>query len=153
MSQVKQWGWVLLGLMAWPHVAQADDVMAQMAQVEVLTKATHSWNGSTLPSYAAGQPEISIVRVTLPEGAALPLHEHPYATAGVLLQGTITVRTPSGVAQQFTAGDGVIELVNQPHAGANTGTGDAVILVVYAGIEGQPVTHILAASSEEDAPL
>lgn len=153
MSQVKQWGWVLLGLMAWPHVAQADDVMAQMAQVDVLTKATHSWNGSTLPSYAAGQPEISIVRVTLPEGAALPLHEHPYATAGVLLQGTITVRTPSGVAQQFTAGDGVIELVNQPHAGANTGTGDAVILVVYAGIEGQPVTHILAASSEEDAPL
>jgi len=30
--------------------------------------------------------------------------------------------------------------VNQPHGGANIGDEDAVILVVYAGVEGQPVT-------------
>jgi len=53
------------------------------------------------------------------------------------------VRTPGGETLEVHPGDGVIELINQPHAGANTGTEDAVILVVYAGIKGQPVTALV----------
>ena len=37
-------------------------------------------------------------------------------------------------------GDAVVELVNQPHGGANIGDKDAVIVGVYVGVEGQPVT-------------
>ena len=71
---------------------------------------------------------------------ALLLHEHPFMTAGVVLQGIIEVRTDSDKTHIALAGDAVVELVSQPHGGANTGEGDAVILVVYAGVEGQPVT-------------
>ena len=60
-------------------------------------------------------------------------------TAGVVLQGIIEVRTDSGKTYR-ASGDAVVELVNQPHGGANIGDEDAVSLVVYVGVEGQPVT-------------
>ena len=61
-------------------------------------------------------------------------------TAGVVLQGIIELRTDSGKTHIERVGDAVVELVNQPHGGVNMGDEDAVILVVYAGVEGQPVT-------------
>ncbi len=133
---------------------RADETLAatQSAKVEVLEKSTLSWNDSTLPNYAQGQPELSVVRVTIPEGGALPMHEHPFATAGVLLQGELEVHTPEGKSRRIMAGEGLIELVNQPHYGANVGQGPAVILVVYAGIEGQPVT-VLVDGSAAGEPL
>ena len=109
-------------------------------ETTVLAKSTQDWGGSTLEQYADGQPEVTVARVTIPAGMALPLHEHPFMTAGVVLQGIIEVRTDSGKTHIARAGDAVVELVNQPHGGANIGDEDAVILVVYAGVEGQPVT-------------
>ena len=91
--------------------------------------------GAALSPYASGQPEVTVARVTIPVGKALPLHEHPYMTAGVVLKGVIEVRTDSGKTHVARAGDAVIEMVNQPHAGANIGDEAAVILVVYAGIK------------------
>ena len=61
-------------------------------------------------------------------------------TAGVALREIIEVRTDNLKTHIARAGDAVIELVNQPHGGANIGDEDAVILVVYTGVEGQPVT-------------
>jgi hypothetical protein len=58
---------------------------------------------------------------------ALPLHEHPFMTAGVVLQGVIEVRTDSGKTHIARAGEAVIELIDQPHGGANIGDTDAVI--------------------------
>ena len=50
------------------------------------------------------------------------------------------VHTAAGETAELSAGDGLIELTNQVHTGANTGDEPAIILVVYAGIEGEPVT-------------
>ena len=115
-------------------------------EAEVLLKSTKDWRGVTLPTYSEGQPEVTVAKITIPAGMALPLHEHPYMTAGVIIQGTIEVLTDSGDTHIARAGDAVIELVNQAHGGANIGDEDAVILVVYAGIEGEPVTVPLSTS-------
>ncbi len=106
----------------------------------ILAKSTTDWRGAKLPSYGSGQPEITIARVTIPPGMALPLHEHPHITAGVILQGSLELHTDSGDTRIAQAGDAVIELVGQAHSGANIGKDDAVVLVVYAGVEGTPVT-------------
>jgi quercetin dioxygenase-like cupin family protein len=147
----------LLLLLAAPLPAVADEALDAMERidVEVLAKSTRMWNGTPLPPYGAGQPELSVVRVTIPRGVTLPLHEHPYATAGVLLQGTLEVHTPAGERRRLRPGDGLIELVNQPHAGVNVGEEDAVIVVVYAGIAGQPVTRLLTggAAGTDEKPL
>ena len=118
-------------------LALSNSVLAAERKIEttVLAKSTQDWGGAILEQYAEGQPEVTVARVTIPAGMALPLHEHPFMTAGVVLQGIIEVRTDSGKTHIARAGDAVVELVNQPHGGANIGDEDAVILVVYAGLK------------------
>lgn len=141
----------LVVLVSFTATTRADDTMAAMEaiSVDVLKKSTTMWNDDQLPSYSEGQPEISVVKVTIPEGQSLPLHEHPFATAGVLLQGHLEVRTPDGDRTELKAGQALIELINQPHAGANIGDGPAVILVMYAGIEGQSVTRLIGSDDSD----
>lgn len=123
--------------------ARADETMASINSVasEVLLRSDRSWNGSQLPAYSSGQPEISLVRVTIPPGVRLPMHVHPYATAGVLLRGALRVFTPDGTSMDIKAGDPIIEVVGEPHTGENVGSEEAVILVFYAGIKGESVTR------------
>lgn len=117
--------------------------LAEHAKVETIVKSTHMWNGENLPHYGEGQPEIRILKFEIPAGGRLPLHLHPYANAGVLLSGELTVHTQTGQTRHLKAGDPLIELVNIPHYGSNDGDVPAVIMVFYAGIEGQPITRIL----------
>ena len=109
-------------------------------EAATLAKSTTDWRGAKLPSYGSGQPEITIARVTIPPGTALPLHTHPQITAGIIIQGSLQLHTDSGDTHIARAGDAVIELVSQAHSGANTGNEDVVVLVFYAGVEGTPIT-------------
>ena len=63
---------------------------------QTLCCSTVSWDGSCLPAYGSGQPEITIKRITIPSGAILPIHKHPVINAGVLLRGTLAVKTAEG---------------------------------------------------------
>ena len=119
-------------------------------ETTILARSSQDWGGTALTAYAMGQPEVTVARITIPAGMALPLHEHPYMTAGIVLEGIIEVRTDGGEKHIARAGDAVIELINQPHGGANIGEEDAIILVVYAGIEGQPVTVPISADQSSD---
>ena len=53
-------------------------------ETTVLAKSTQDRGGSTLKYYAEGEPEVTVARMTIPAGMALPLHEHPFLTAGVV---------------------------------------------------------------------
>ena len=110
------------------------------AKVEVLAKTTSSWNGAELPHYPKGQPEITILRITVPPRSRLPVHEHPVINAGVLLKGQLTVVTNDNEVLHLKAGDSIVELVNKPHFGKNEGDEPAEIVVFYAGIKDGPIT-------------
>ncbi|MGA1621971.1 MAG: cupin domain-containing protein [Synechocystis sp.] len=119
-------------------VSRADD---GEIKVDVLTKTTEMWDGAPLPVYPQGQPEVTMLKITIPPGQQLPVHKHPYMNAGILLRGQLTVTvTETGETRHLKAGDTLVELVDQWHYGKNDGTEPAEIFVVYAGIEGQPVT-------------
>jgi len=125
-----------------PTVPQAEPGAGHV-NVETVIKSEHMWNGERLPPYSEGQPEITILKVEIPPGGRLPLHLHPYANAGVLLSGELTVHSEAGLIKHLKTGDPLIELVNIPHYGANEGEVPAVVLIFYAGIQGQPVTRLL----------
>ncbi len=108
--------------------------------VDVLAKAASSWNGETLPSYLTGQPEVTILKISIPPHIRLPLHQHPVINAGVLLKGALTVLTKDGKTLNIEAGDPIVEVVNTWHYGINEGNEPAEIIVFYAGIQGEPVT-------------
>ena len=116
----------------------AGDVNA--VEVEVLAKTSLSWDGSHLPDYSKGAPEITILRIKVPPGVQLPLHEHPVINAGVLLSGELTVVTEDGKTLHLKTGDSIVEVVNKWHYGKNEGNEPAEIIVFYAGVQGTPIT-------------
>ena len=139
LKQIMRMNSVVVLMLATHGVVAAEPVESAIRS-EILARSSSDWGGTALPAYGSGQPEVTVARVTIPVGQALPLHEHPYMTAGVVLKGVIEVRTDTGKTHVARAGDAVIEMVNQPHGGANIGDEEAVILVVYAGIKDQPIT-------------
>ena len=110
------------------------------ATVDVLAKTGNSWNGTELPNYATGKPEITILRIQIPPKTQLPFHTHPVINAGVLLKGELTVITKKGEVLHLKAGDPVVEVVNQWHYGINEGDETAEIIVFYAGVQNSPIT-------------
>jgi len=105
-----------------------------------LVKSTESWNGQPLPAYKTGEPEITILRITIPPRHTLPMHTHPVINAGVLLKGQLTVTTESGQVLHLRLYDPIIEVVDTWHYGKNEGDEPAEIIVFYAGIKGESIT-------------
>jgi quercetin dioxygenase-like cupin family protein len=107
---------------------------------EVVAKSTKSWDGSQMPAYPKGVPEITILRIKIPPGSKLPMHTHPVINAAVLLSGELTVVSEDNKTFHLKAGDPIIEVVNKWHYGKNEGKDTAVILVFYAGVMDKPIT-------------
>jgi quercetin dioxygenase-like cupin family protein len=109
-------------------------------QANVLAKTSLSWDGSRLPGYPKGTPEVTILRIKIPPGRQLPLHKHPVINAGVLLNGELTVVTDDNRTLHLKAGDPIVEVVNKWHYGKNEGNEMAEIIVFYAGALDMPIT-------------
>jgi len=110
--------------------------------VKELVKTTQSWDGTFLPAYPQGQPEVTILRITVPAGTRLDTHSHPVINAGVLISGQLTVVTTDGKTLHLKAGDSIVEVVNTLHYGINQGNIPAEIVVFYAGTIGTPITVV-----------
>jgi quercetin dioxygenase-like cupin family protein len=108
--------------------------------VETLAKSSSSWDGQPLPDYPKGKPEVTILRIKIPAGAKLEIHNHPVINAGVLLTGELTVVTEDNKTLHLKAGDSIVEVVNKAHYGKNEGTVTAEIIVFYAGVVDKPIT-------------
>lgn len=111
-----------------------------VTQVEQLLKSSTTWDGDALPAYPEGQPEVTILRITIPPHTQLPMHKHPVINAGILLKGKLTVVTDGDRKLHINAGESIAELVNKWHYGKNEGDEPAEILVFYAGIKDKPIT-------------
>lgn len=110
--------------------------------VETLVKGSASWEGTPLPAYPQGQPQVTILRIRIPPGTTLPMHKHPVINAGVLISGALTVITEKNEILRLKAGDPIIEVVDKWHYGKNEGTETADIIVFYAGTPELPLTVI-----------
>ena len=120
--------------------ATKDEANHASISVKELVRTSKSWDGKLLVPYPQGQPEITILRISIPAGARLETHSHPAINAGVLVNGQLTVKTTDGNVLRLKAGDPIVEVVNPLHYGINEGTVPAEIVVFYAGIVGEAVT-------------
>ena len=127
----------LLGIVV---TANAGDESAVRA--EHLLTTQKSWDGKPYPAYPAGQPEATVLRITIPPHAVLPWHRHPVINVGYMLSGVLEVENrETGEKKMIRAGDVLPELVGTVHRGRNPADVPAVILVFYAGVAGMPVTE------------
>jgi len=120
-------------------------------KVETLSRSDRSWNGDLLPKLNDVQAEVTVLRITVPAGVSLPRHFHPVINAGVLLQGRLRVESDDGASQSLQPGQSIIEMVNKVHRGISLGPKPAVIVVVYVGPKGNPIT-LPAASVNNEKP-
>lgn len=109
-------------------------------RVEELAQTGRSWDGTALPAYPQGEPEITILHITIPPKHKLAWHKHPVINAGYLLAGELTVTTSAEETLQLTAGEAIVEVVDKWHYGENTGEEAAEIVVFYAGTQDAPIT-------------
>lgn len=130
-----------------PLAAQAaDPAPASVAaannpvKTEVLLKSSKSWDGSPMPAYPQGVPEITLLRIKIAPGAKLAMHKHPFINSALVLSGKLKVTTEDNKAVWLKAGEASLEVVDKFHYGENEGPEPVELLVFYAGIAGQPLS-------------
>ena len=110
-------------------------------QVETLIQSTSSWDGTPYKAYPAGQPQITVLKITIPPRTTLKWHSHPMPNAGYILSGELTIEKKDGSEKHFVAGQAVSETVDSIHRGI-TGAEPLVLIVFYPGTPGLPVSNI-----------
>ena len=84
-------------------------------------------------AYPAGTPSITSATVTIPPGGETGWHQHEVPLFAYVLEGELTVDYGDKGTRTYRAGDAVLEAMNWPHNGTNTGTIPMTLLAVYMG--------------------
>jgi|SoiMethySBSTD1v2_1073268.scaffolds.fasta_scaffold407109_2 quercetin dioxygenase-like cupin family protein len=81
--------------------------------------------------------------VTMLPGEETGWHQHDVPMFGYILEGEVTVTYAGKGTHVYRQGDALIEAIDIPHNGRNTGNGPARILAVFMGADGVPDTEML----------
>lgn len=130
---------VLASLSIW--LVQASAVASEReVQVEQVLQTTESWDGSRYAGYPSGQPQVTVLKITIPPHTTLHWHRHPMISAAYVLSGRLTVeKRDTGERKVVNAGEALAETVQTTHRGFTTD--EAVELIVfYAGRVDLPVS-------------
>ncbi len=129
----------LLALLALLPVASApaEEAITYKTLVTPLLATSETIIGQPF-AYPAGKAKVTAVIVTIPPGGETGWHEHPVPLFGYMLDGVLTVDYGDKGTHTYRPGDSLMEAMNWPHNGTNTGDVAVRILAVYMGAEGVP---------------
>jgi quercetin dioxygenase-like cupin family protein len=95
----------------------------------------------TYPTQAPAKVVSAIV--TMLPGEETGWHQHDVPMFGYVLEGEVTVDYGAKGLRVYRQGDAVMEAIDTPHNGRNTGKTPARILAVFMGANGIPNTVML----------
>ncbi|MEJ1935598.1 cupin domain-containing protein [Nostoc sp. NIES-2111] len=125
-------GALALALVLPPCLAKAEQSPSYSALLTPLLKGGTDVLGRPL-SYPPGQATVTAAVVVLAPGQPTGWHTHAVPLFAQVLEGELTVDYGSKGKKVFRAGDTVLEAVDWPHNGTNTGTVPVRLLAVYMG--------------------
>ena len=102
---------------------------------ETVIQTNTYWNQKPIKAIHIDQPQVTILKITIPAGEKLSMHKHPMLNVGYMIKGELTVYSEQGEKLVLKAGDPIVELVDTWHYGENTGSEDVVLVVTYVGSE------------------
>ena len=109
-------------------------------KVEQVLQTMQSWDSSPYTSYPTGQPQVTVLRITIPPNTALHWHRHPIISVGYVLSGHLTLeKRDTGERTILQAGQAVAETVQTTHRGLTTDE-PVELIVFYAGRARMPLT-------------
>lgn len=98
-------------------------------------------------AYPTGAPaKITSAIVTMMPGEETGWHQHDVPMFGYILEGEVTVDYGKKGTRVYRRGDAVMEAMDWPHNGRNSGNVPARILAVFMGADGVPNTVMLPAT-------
>lgn len=99
-----------------------------------------------------GPAKVAAAIVTMQPGEETGWHRHDVPMFGYVLEGEVTVDYGDKGTHVYRQGDALVEAIDMPHNGRNTGKGEARILSVFMGAEGVPDTEMLPQYPSTAAP-
>jgi quercetin dioxygenase-like cupin family protein len=109
-------------------------------KVEQVLQTTQSWDGTPYTSYPTGQPQVTVLKITIPPNSALHWHRHPVISVAYVLSGHLTVeKRDTGERRILQAGQALAETLETTHRGFTTDE-PVELIVFYAGQSGLPLT-------------
>ena len=109
-------------------------------EVEQLLQSTQSWDRSPYIRYPSGQPQVTVLKITIPPNTALHWHRHPIISVAYVLSGHLTIeKRDTGERKILEPGEAVAETVQTTHRGLTTDE-PVELIVFYAGRARMPLT-------------
>lgn len=144
MSKARSFVWqlatVLLGAVL--LIAIAERGMTRESVTSLLsTGETILTQPITYPTQAPAKIVSAIV--TMLPGEETGWHQHDVPMFGYILEGEVSVDYGAKGTRVYRQGDALIEAIDWPHNGRNTGKIPARILAVFMGADGVPNTVML----------
>jgi quercetin dioxygenase-like cupin family protein len=118
----------------------AEHTSPKSIKIETLANTTSAWDGAPYKSYPAGQPQLSVLKITIAPHTTMKWHSHSMPNAGYILSGELTIEKEDGTKKHFVAGQAVAETTGETHRGI-TGEKPVVLIVFYAGTPGLPLSR------------
>ena len=112
-------------------------------QVLSLLSTTQTVLGQAIVYPAEAPAKVDAAIVSMQPGEETGWHQHDVPMFGYILEGEVTVTYAGKGTHVYRQGDALIEAIDIPHNGRNTGNGPARILAVFMGADGVPDTEML----------
>lgn len=108
--------------------------------IEPVLKTDTTSTGQKISYPVSGQAQVTMLKITIPPGKTTGWHEHHFPVFAYVLKGTLTVELARNKTLQFTENSSFAEVIDTLHRGFNNGTTDLVLLAVYVGEVGEPLS-------------
>ena len=114
--------------------------IAYSAQKDVLLKTTSTWDNVQYKKLKIKNPEVTVLKINIGVGEALPVHKHDLVNIAYVKKGTLTVITDKNEQITLHEGECLPELVGKYHYGKNEGSEPIELIVFYIGEKGTPLS-------------
>ena len=108
--------------------------------IEPILKTDTTSIGQNIIFPSSQNDEVTILKVTIPQGASTGWHKHEYPVFAYVLKGELCVELDNGTSKQFAENTCFAEVINTYHNGFNKGKDNVILIAFYLGEKGKTLS-------------
>jgi quercetin dioxygenase-like cupin family protein len=112
----------------------------QGVKVEKLLQTDTTVIGQKISYPNFANAEVTMCKVSIPPGEQTGWHKHEIPVFAYVMQGTLTVELEDGSKTTYAKNATISEVFNTFHNGVNNGNEEVVLIAVYLGAKGVPLS-------------